>query len=121
LYANDGKGRFTDVTSAMGLAVTFYGMGVAVGDYDKDGWDDIFFTAVGGERLFRNDGGKRFEETTGAAGIVNEGPHTWSTGAAFLDYDNDGQLDLFFARYIEWSPEIDLAQAFQITGIGRAY
>ncbi|HVR73633.1 MAG TPA: VCBS repeat-containing protein, partial [Planctomycetota bacterium] len=121
LYANDGKGRFTDVTSAVGLAVTFYGMGVAIGDYDNDGWDDIFFTAVGGERLFRNVGGKRFEETTSAAGIVSEGPHTWSTGAAFLDYDNDGRLDLFITRYIEWSPEIDLAQAFQITGLGRAY
>src|SRR5262245_8335174 len=57
LYANDGKGRFSDVTAAMGLALTFYGMGAAIGDYDADGWDDIYFTAVGGDRLFRNAGG----------------------------------------------------------------
>ncbi|MBI4606406.1 MAG: CRTAC1 family protein [Planctomycetes bacterium] len=121
LYENDGRGRFGDVTVEKGLAVTFYGMGVAAGDYDGDGWDDLFFTGVGGERLFRNAEGKRFEETTAAAGIPAEGPHAWSTGAAFLDFDLDGRLDLFFCRYIEWSPEIDLAQAFQITGLGRAY
>ena len=121
LYRNDGKGKFEDVTAPAGLAVTFYGMGAAIGDYDADGWDDILFTTVGGERLFRNEGGKAFRETTAAAGIVHEGPHTWSTGAAFLDYDRDGNLDLFICRYVEWSPEIDLAQEFQITGIGRAY
>ncbi len=121
LYANDGMGKLTDVSAAMGLAVTFYGMGAAVGDYDGDGWDDLFFTGVGGERLFRNAGGKRFEETTAAAGIPNEGPHTWSTGAAFLDYDLDGRLDLYFCRYVEWSPQADLAQAFQISGLERAY
>jgi len=121
LYANDGSGRFSDVTAAMGLGVSFYGMGAAVGDYDGDGWDDVFFTGVGGERLFRNLEGKKFEEVTKEAGIAQEGPHTWSTSAAFLDYDLDGRLDLFFCRYIDWSPEKDLAQAFQITGIGRAY
>jgi hypothetical protein len=121
LYENDGKGRFTDVSEARGLALTFYGMGAAVGDLDGDGWDDILFTSVGGERLFRNAEGKRFEEVTRAAGIPEEGPHVWSTSAAFLDYDNDGRLDIFVCRYVEWSPEIDLAQDFQITGIGRAY
>jgi hypothetical protein len=121
LYENDGKGRFSDVTAAKGLAVSFYGMGAAVGDADGDGWDDILFTSIGGERLFRNVDGKRFEEATGAAGIPAEGPHAWSTSAAFLDYDNDGWLDVFVCRYIEWSPQIDLAQDFQITGIGRAY
>jgi hypothetical protein len=121
LYQNDGHGKFRDVTAATGLAVTFYGMGAAVGDYDGDGWDDIFFAGVGGDHLFRNLEGKRFEETTEVAGLPREGPHTWSTGAAFLDYDNDGKLDLFVGRYVEWSPELDLVQAFQITGLGRAY
>jgi hypothetical protein len=121
LYENDGAGKFREVGGEKGLALTFYGMGAAIGDYDNDGWDDVFFTAVGGDRLFRNLEGKRFEETTAAAGIPAEGPHAWSTSAAFLDHDNDGALDLFVCRYIEWSPEIDLAQGFQITGIGRAY
>ena len=121
LYENDGHGNFRDVTARVGLDVTFYGMGAAIGDYDGDGWDDIFFTGVGGDHLFRNVEGKRFEETTRPAGMPREGPHTWSTGAAFLDYQNDGKLDLFVCRYVEWSPELDLVQAFQITGLGRAY
>jgi hypothetical protein len=121
LYENDGGGRYRDVTVERGLAVTFYGMGVAVGDYDNDGWEDLFFTAVGPHRLFRNVEGKRFEETTAAVGLRQSDTHVWSTGAAFLDYDVDGRLDLFVCRYVEWSPEVDLAQDFQITGIGRAY
>jgi hypothetical protein len=121
LYENDGKGSFEDVTAQTGLAVTFYGMGVAAGDYDGDGWEDVFFTAVGGDRLFRNLQGKRFEDVTRDAGIPQEGPNVWSSGAAFLDYDCDGLLDLLVCRYVEWSPEIDLSQDFQITGIGRAY
>lgn len=121
LYANDGKGRFTDVTREVGLALSFHGMGAAIGDYNGDGFDDVFFTGVGGERLFKNVDGKRFEETTQAAGVAGGGQHTWSTGAAFLDYDGDGMLDLFFCRYVEWTPEADLAQAFQITGLDRAY
>lgn len=121
LYENDGTGRFRDVTRDLGLAATFYGMGVAVGDYDGDGWDDLFFTAVGGDRLFRNEEGGLFAETTREAGIPFEGPYVWSTSAAFLDFDLDGDLDLFVCRYVEWSPEIDLAQGFQITGLGRAY
>ena len=128
LYANDGTGAFTDVTVEKGLEVTFYGMGIAIGDADGDGWDDVFFTAVGNNRLYRNDAGKRFVEITGAAGLpevqsesFDHGPHPWYTSAAFLDYNNDGWLDLFVCQYIKWSPEIDLAQGFQITGIGRAY
>jgi hypothetical protein len=121
IYENDGKGRFQDATARLGLAVTFYGMGVAIGDYDGDGWDDVFFTAVGPNRLFRNREGKGFEETTAAAGFRDEGPNVWSTSAAFLDYDNDGKLDLFVCRYVEWSPEKDLALEFQIEGLKRAY
>jgi len=121
LYENDGGGHFTDVTAERGLALTFYGMGAAVGDYDSDGWDDIFITGIGGNRLFRNLAGKKFEDVTALAGISSDGPHAWYTSAAFLDYDNDSRLDLFVCRYVDWSPEADLAQAFQITGIGRAY
>ncbi len=119
LYRNDGKGRFEDVTAQAGLAQTFYGMGVAVGDYDNDGDPDLYVTAIGGGRLFQNDGKGRFVDVTQAAHA--KGPNGWLTGAAFLDYDNDGDLDLFIGNYITWTREIDKAQGFQLTGIGRAY
>nr|VFJ94370.1 MAG: Repeat domain-containing protein [Candidatus Kentron sp. LFY] len=119
LYRNDGTGRFTDVTKDAGLDVSFYGMGVATGDYDNDGWVDVFFTAVGRNRLFHNERG-RFREVTDVAGVAGDA-REWSTGSAFLDYDNDGDLDLFVANYVHWSREIDLAVGFQLTGIGRAY
>nr|VFK26630.1 MAG: Repeat domain-containing protein [Candidatus Kentron sp. MB] len=119
LYRNDGEGRFADTTIDAGLAVSFYGMGVAVGDYDNDGWVDVFFTAVGRNRLFRNQGGK-FREVTDLARVAGAS-HQWSTGTAFLDYDNDGDPDLFVANYVHWSRDIDLAVGFQLTGIGRAY
>nr|VFK53650.1 MAG: Repeat domain-containing protein [Candidatus Kentron sp. TUN]VFK56298.1 MAG: Repeat domain-containing protein [Candidatus Kentron sp. TUN]VFK62387.1 MAG: Repeat domain-containing protein [Candidatus Kentron sp. TUN] len=119
LYRNDGTGRFMDITVDAGLAVSFYGMGVAVGDYDNDGWVDVFFTAVGANRLFRNEEG-RFRDVTNIAGVAGD-PHEWSTSSAFFDYDNDGDLDLFVGNYVNWSREIDLAIGFQLTGIGRAY
>nr|VFK49670.1 MAG: Repeat domain-containing protein [Candidatus Kentron sp. TC] len=119
LYRNDGTGRFADVTKDAGLAVSFYGMGVAVGDYDNDGWVDVFFTAVGENHLFHNENG-HFREVTDSAGVAGD-PREWSTGSAFFDYDNDGDLDLFVANYVHWSREIDLAIGFQLTGIGRAY
>ncbi|VFM97787.1 MAG: Repeat domain-containing protein [Candidatus Kentron sp. G] len=119
LYRNDGTGRFRDVTADAGLAVGFYGMGAAVGDFDNDGWVDVFFTAVGPNRLFRNEQG-RFRDVTALAGVAGE-PDAWSTGSAFIDYDNDGDLDLFVGNYVRWSRDIDLAVGFQLTGIGRAY
>ncbi|MBT8421062.1 MAG: CRTAC1 family protein, partial [Gammaproteobacteria bacterium] len=119
LYQNDGAGRFTDVTARAGLHVTLYGMGVAVGDVDNDGWVDVFLSAVGGNRLFRNERG-RFHDVTEDAGVAGEGD-AWSTGSAFIDYDNDGDLDLFVGNYVRWSRDIDLAIGFQLTGIGRAY
>nr|VFJ77912.1 MAG: Repeat domain-containing protein [Candidatus Kentron sp. FW] len=119
LYRNDGTGRFREVTKEAGLAVSFYGMGVAVGDYDNDGWVDVFFTALGENRLFRNKAGK-FREVTESAGVAGD-PREWSTGSAFVDYDNDGDLDLFVANYVGWSREIDLAIGFRLTGIGKAY
>jgi hypothetical protein len=119
LYRNDGLGRFTDVTQASGLAVPMYGMGVAVGDYDNDGDADIFVTAHGLNRLFRNNGGE-FRDITIVAG-VGGAEDTWSTSAAFIDIDNDSDLDLFVANYVRWSRQIDLDVNFQLTGIGRAY
>jgi enediyne biosynthesis protein E4 len=103
---NDGAGlpRFRDVTREAGLQSVFYGMGAAVGDYDNDGRDDVYVTALGRNRLYRNRGG-RFEEVAARAGVQDSG---WGTSAAFFDYDGDGFLDLFVCRYVEWSPETDL-------------
>lgn len=120
LYRNDGHGHFTDVTKGSGLDVSFYGMGVAIGDYDNDGLDDVFITAVGGNHLFHNDGHGKFHEVTQEAG-VGGATNDWSTGAAWVDYDNDGRLDLFVCNYVQWSPEIDHAATFVLPKIGRAY
>ncbi len=119
LYANDGRGRFTDATKAAGLDLSVYGMGVAVGDYDADGWVDVFLSAVGTNHLLRNLQG-RFVDVSATAGVAGDSDR-WITSAAFFDYDNDGDLDLFVANYVQWSKEIDLEVDFQLTGIGRAY
>ena len=108
LYANDGKGFFRDVTAASGLAVKLYGMGVAVGDYDNDGKPDLFIATVNENRLFRNIGGRRFEDVTDTA-FVAGGNSTWSSSAGFFDCDNDGDLDLFVCNYVNWSRKIDIA------------
>src|SRR5207249_4799579 len=94
LYHNDGKGHFADVTSGSGLDVSFYGMGVAIGDYDNDGLEDVFITAVGGNHLFHNEGKGKFKEVTSLAGLGTS-TQDWSTCAAWSDYDNDGKHDLF--------------------------
>ena len=119
LYRNDGTGRFRDVTREAGLEVSFYGMGVAVADYDADGDSDVFFTAVGPNHLFRNDGG-RFVDVTSEAGVAG-GAREWSTAAGYFDYDGDGDLDLFVGNYLQWSKEIDFEIDFRLTGIGRAF
>lgn len=119
LYANDGAGKFADVTQEAGIRLSCYGMGLAVGDYDNDGDEDVFVTAVGANALLRNDDGK-FVDATDEAGVAGA-EDAWSTGAALFDYDNDGDLDLFVGNYVTWSPEIDIVQDFRLTGVGRAY
>ncbi len=120
LYENDGTGKFSDVTQECGLGdLSFFGMGVAIGDYDNDGWTDFFVTAVGPNRLFRNLGGK-FQDVTQQAGVAGASD-AWGTACSFLDYDRDGWLDLFVCNYVQWSRELDLSQGFVLTGLGRAY
>ena len=120
LYRNLGGGKFEDVTAGSGLDVPIYGMGVAVGDYDNDGWVDILITGVGGNRLFRNQADGQFLEVTREAGVGGD-PADWSTCAAWVDYDNDGDLDLFVGNYVRWSREIDVEVGYKLVGIGRAY
>lgn len=120
LYENDGTGQFREVTDEVGLDdVHFQGMGAAVADYDGDGRIDIFATAVGPNRLFRNTA-EGFVEVTQATGVAGEADR-WSTSAAFFDADNDGDLDLYVVNYVQWSREIDMEVDYRLTGIGRAY
>lgn len=119
LYQNDGSGQFKNVTAETGLALTQYGMGVACGDYDGDGWCDLYITNVGQNRLLRNAQGK-FVDVTEAAGVAGS-ENDWSTSATFFDMDRDGDLDLFVANYVRWSREIDLTFDFRLVGLGRAY
>ena len=106
LYHNNGNGTFTDVTARAGLDVEMYGMGVAVGDYNNDGFPDILITCVGQNRLFRNTGKGSFVDVTGRSGLgKREG---FSTSALWFDYDRDGRLDLFVCNYVKWSPEHDV-------------
>ena len=120
LYRNRGNGTFEDVSEATGMDFVLYGMGVATGDYDGDGFVDVFVTAVGENRLFRNVGGERFVDTTAQTGVAGS-TDAWSTSAAFVDIDADNDLDLFVCNYVAWSPEIDREVDFRLTGIGRAY
>ncbi len=106
LYRNNRNGTFTDVTDQAGLNVSLQGMGVAVGDYDNDGREDVYVTGVGESRLFHNEGKGRFTDATRRAGVGDEGH--WSTSAAWVDYDGDGRLDLFVCHYIRWSPRTDI-------------
>jgi hypothetical protein len=105
LYRNNRDGTFTNVTAGSGLDVELYGMGVAIGDFDNDGRDDVYLTALEGDRLFRNEGNFRFRDVTRLSGIQNA---DFGTSAAWLDYDRDGKLDLFVANYVKWTPKGDL-------------
>ncbi|MEZ5461081.1 CRTAC1 family protein [Dokdonella sp.] len=123
LFRNDGNGedgvpRFSNVSRQAGLERALYAMGGTSGDFDNDGWTDLYVTglsAYGGNRLLRNDHG-RFLDVTADAGIDVPG---WGTSAAFFDYDADGKLDLFVARYVEWSPDADLFCA--LDGSNKSY
>jgi hypothetical protein len=106
LYRNNRNGTFSDVTKAAGLDVELYGMGVAVGDYNNDGFPDIFITCVGQSRLFRNTGKGAFVDVTKASGLL--GRQGFSTSALWFDYDRDGLLDLFVCNYVRWSLEHDV-------------
>ena len=107
LFRNNRNGTFTDVTRAAGLDVEMYGMGVAVGDYDNDGFPDLFITCVGQSRLFKNTGKGTFKDVTLPTGL---GKRTaLSTSAMWIDYDRDGHLDLFVCNYVKWSPEKDIS------------
>lgn len=121
LYRNLGGGRFEDRTAPAGLDVSLYGMGAAVADYDGDGDPDIYLTAVGTNRLLRNDDGA-FTDVTVQAGVGGDppgGPPAWSTGAAWVDIDLDGWLDLFVCNYVRWTPETDLFTT--IDGTNKSY
>jgi len=106
LYRNNRNGTFTDVTKAAGLDIELYGMGVAAGDYDNDGFPDIFISCVGQSRLFRNTGKGTFVDVTKASGLL--GRQGFSTSALWFDYDRDGLLDLFVCNYVRWSPGHDV-------------
>jgi hypothetical protein len=105
LYRNNHDGTFTDVTDKVGLRRTGWFSSACVGDYDNDGWVDLFFTAYGQNVLYRNHGGY-FEDVTAAAGLATNGTR-WGSGCTFLDYDRDGRLDVFVANYLV----LDLATA----------
>ena len=106
LFQNNRNGTFTDVTSRSGLDLEMYGMGVAVGDYDNDGFPDILVTCVGQNRLFHNTGKGTFRDVTDSSGLGKRSG--FSTSALWFDYDRDGLLDLFVCNYVKWSAERDV-------------
>jgi len=108
LYRNQGDGTFRDVTESAGVRGEGYSMGAAAADFDNDGWTDLYVTGVNRNILYRNQGDGTFADVTERAGVAGTdatGKKLWSVGAAWLDYDNDGDLDLFVANYLDWSPE----------------
>jgi len=110
LFHNNHDGTFTDVTEKAGLAGAGYGSGVAVGDYDNDGWPDLFLANVTGNQLFHNNGDGTFTDVTAKAGVAGatlDGKKMWAVGAGWFDYNNDGLLDLFVVNYCKWEVNKD--------------
>ena len=110
LFRNNHNLTFTDVTDKAGVGGEGYGMGAAVGDYDNDGWPDLYVTNVNGNQLFHNNGNGTFTDVTKKAGVrggVYDGKKMWSAAAAWLDYNNDGLLDLFVSNYCRWDPDTE--------------
>jgi len=116
LYRNRQDGTFEDVTAGSGLDVELSGFGVAIGDYDNDGKDDVYLTALEGDRLFHNEGGGHFRDVTERSGIRNA---RFGTSAAWFDYDRDGKLDLFVANYVDWSVASDVWCS--LDGVTKSY
>ncbi len=118
LYHNNGDGTFTDVTEKAGVGDIGWGMGVAIGDYNNDGFDDIYVTCLGPNHLLKNNGNGTFTDVTQKAGV---GDPRWSAGASFVDYDNDGKLDLFVSNYVDFDvnhlPEFGKDRTCQFKGI----
>jgi enediyne biosynthesis protein E4 len=113
LYRNRGGGSYEDVTERSGAGVRGYGMGVTAGDFDNDGFTDLYVTNYGPNVLMRNDGHGRFIDVTAKAGVASAG---WSTSAAFVDEDGDGNLDLFVTHYLNWRPSAEV-ECFSLTGV----
>jgi len=109
LYRNNGDGTFTDVTESVGISNSMVGMGLAVGDYNNDGWPDFYITGYNASKLYLNTGKGSFTDVTGRAGVGNK---QWGTSAAFFDYDNDGYLDLFVCNYLSFDPDGKVACDF---------
>lgn len=116
LYKNNHNGTFTNITAGSGLDVEMYALGAAVADYDNDGRDDLYITALEGDRLFHNEGRGRFRDVTKAAGIYNA---SFGTSAAWLDYDKDGKADLFVANYVQWTLKGDVWCS--LDGVKKSY
>ena len=120
LYHNLGNGSFADVTRESGLDSGPLGMGVAVGDYDGDGYPDVFITGIGGNRLFHNLGNGMFSDVTKEAGVGGD-DHVWSTGAVWIDLFGSGRLDLVVCNYARWAAGTDLRSAFNAESTGPSY
>ena len=118
LYRNDGNGKFTEVATKAGVSDIGWGMGVATGDYNNDGFEDLYVTCLGPDRLFKNNGNGTFSDVTDKAGVSDR---RWSTGASFFEYDRDGDLDLFVANYVDFDinnlPEFGQGQTCQYKSI----
>jgi hypothetical protein len=120
LYRNDGDGKFTNVTAEAGLDFNGYGFGFAIGDIDDDGWQDIYITTLGDNRLYKNNKGESFADVTQQYHVACE-QQGYSSSAAFFDADNDGDLDLYVASYVTWNKEIDSRTNEKVIGLTKAY